>query len=647
MADRYHPTNDSGRVLPRSAGCHICRQRKVRCDGLRPACGRCAKTRIECTYGEEIKKSKITLLRDEISELRKRIQELEGGGDPSSASQQSPSLVSTPSSLVRPLSDSHSINHIDKQWFHVPGSQQLSSALESDGLQTPAFCNTEIRGRALSPDGAPAFNLLDQFLVQAIRSDASTTGLLASMRYNTSPFSRNRVGQTEHKSLDDDSPIHCPRVEAPAGLGEYVSGGLSEQIQSTIKDASSRIRQPSEPGLDSTSAKRPRTPSHIANTLIRQSSHKRARTDFGVGTLGECDPTPIAGEATPGEQQPSGNIGETSQNDHIQYPSASAVDTTEPRVQTSKAQAPDPPFRNVQCVRSNEMTSSEIFECLIEHGCLDLQASIDPNRFSSCRAAEGGFGDVWKGQLIDGTNIAVKVLRYALVRENGSKNIKRVMREIYNWSKLEHKNVHKLLGITMFQERLGMVSTWMEHGTLQRYLNQHSDINRHALCLQVAEGVAYLHGVNMIHGDLKASNILVAFDGTLKLTDFDHSIIMESSLQFSATSNVGGGTSRWMAPELVVHEVLQEKTKKTDIYALGMTFLEIMTGALPYSECLRDLQVINKLSCKKYPERSFEHFPENEEGDRIWALLTRCWGYNPADRPTADDTIISLLVLKK
>ncbi|CAE6432705.1 unnamed protein product [Rhizoctonia solani] len=597
-------------------------------------------TAVFCPEESEIKKSKITLLRDEISELRKRIQELEGGGDLSSASQQPPSLVSTPSSLIRPPSDSHSINHIDKQWFHVPGSQQLSSALELDGLQTPAFRNPEIRGRALFPDAAPAFNLLDQFMVQqAIRSDASTTGLLASMR--------NRVDQIEHKSLDDDSPIHRPRVEAPAGLGEYVSGGLNEQIQSTIKDASSGMRQPSEPGLDSTSAKRPRAPSHIANTLMQQSSHKRAKTDFGVGTLGERDPTPISGEAMSGEQQLSSNIGETGQNNHIQHPSTSAVDTTEPRVQTSKAQAPDPPFRNVQCVRSNEMTSSEIFECLIEHGCLDLQASIDPNRFSSCRAAEGGFGDVWKGQLIDGTNIAVKVLRYALVRENGSKNIKRVMREIYNWSKLEHKNVHKLLGITMFQERLGMVSTWMEDGTLQRYLNQHSDINRHALCLQVAEGVAYLHGVNMIHGDLKASNILVAFDGTLKLTDFDHSIIMESSLQFSATSNVGGGTSRWMAPELVVHEVPQEKTKKTDIYALGMTFLEIMTGALPYSECLRDLQVINKLSCKKYPERSFEHFPENEEGDRIWALLTRCWGYNPADRPTADDTIISLLDLKK
>ncbi|KAG8689001.1 hypothetical protein FRC11_004315, partial [Ceratobasidium sp. 423] len=119
--------------------------------------------------------------------------------------------------------------------------------------------------------------------------------------------------------------------------------------------------------------------------------------------------------------------------------------------------------RSVQSVRTNEMTSSEVFECLINHGCLDLQSHIHPRRFSTCRVAEGAFGDVWKGQLIDGTDVAIKVLRYALIREDGSKSMKRAMREIYNWSKLEHKNIHKLLGVTLFEGRLGMVSKWMEH----------------------------------------------------------------------------------------------------------------------------------------------------------------------------------------
>ncbi|GAB1524165.1 Transcriptional regulatory protein sin3 [Rhizoctonia solani] len=132
-------------------------------------------------------------------------------------------------------------------------------------------------------------------------------------------------------------------------------------------------------------------------------------------------------------------------------------------------------------MREARNTASGMFECLVKHGCSNLQTSINPNSFSSYRVAEGGFGDVWRGRLTDGTSVAIKVLRYSLVRSDESKDIKRAMREIYNWSKLEHKHVHKLLGVTMFQERLGMVSVWMEHGTLKQYLDQHTNIDRHKL----------------------------------------------------------------------------------------------------------------------------------------------------------------------
>ncbi|CAE6383470.1 unnamed protein product [Rhizoctonia solani] len=310
-------------------------------------------------------------------------------------------------------------------------------------------------------------------------------------------------------------------------------------------------------------------------------------------------------------------------------------------IQPTQAQLSSLSVRRVQRVKSNEMTPSTMFECLIGHGCLDLRTSIAPSRFSSCRVAEGGFGDVWKGQLTDGINVAIKVLRYGLVREDGPKSIKRAMREIYNWSKLEHKNIHKLLGVTIFQERLGMVSKWMERGTLQQYLCKSNDINRYALCYQIAEGVAYLHsaGVNMIHGDLKASNILVSSDGILELTDFDYSIISDCSLVFSATTRLGGGTLRWMAPELVIDEEPTERNTKTDIYALGM---ETITNALPYSECQRDAQIYGKLSRRQHPKRAEEHFPANEQGSRAWELLVQCWDYDPFSRPAANQVLDTL-----
>ncbi|EUC54428.1 tyrosine kinase domain protein, partial [Rhizoctonia solani AG-3 Rhs1AP] len=158
--------------------------------------------------------------------------------------------------------------------------------------------------------------------------------------------------------------------------------------------------------------------------------------------------------------------------------------------------------------------------------------------------ASGGFGDIWKGQLRDGTAVAIKVWRFRALNEDPGKDIKRAMREIYNWSQLNHDNIQKLLGVVVFDERLGMVSKWMEGGNLQSYLENNPRIYRYPLCIQVAQGVEYLHDSNMIHGDLKAINVLVSSDHKLKLTDFDYSIMAESTLQFSQTTRMGGGTLR-------------------------------------------------------------------------------------------------------
>ncbi|EUC57325.1 tyrosine kinase domain protein, partial [Rhizoctonia solani AG-3 Rhs1AP] len=240
----------------------------------------------------------------------------------------------------------------------------------------------------------------------------------------------------------------------------------------------------------------------------------------------------------------------------------------------------------------------DILQSQSPHGCLDLESSIDPSGFSSSAVAEGGFGDVWTGRTHNGgTKLAIKVLRFAsLTGDTAKKELKRVTREIYNWSKPDHENINKLIGVFMFRERLGMVSEWMEHGNLRQYLGRNDDADCHQLCVQIARGVAYLHSINMVHGDLKACNILVSSTGILKITDFDYSIFPECSLAFSATSRMGGGTLRWMAPELLLDEEPPQRNLKTDIYALGMTFLETITNAHPYSECRHDHQIYRKLS---------------------------------------------------
>lgn len=296
-------------------------------------------------------------------------------------------------------------------------------------------------------------------------------------------------------------------------------------------------------------------------------------------------------------------------------------------------------------VQPNEMTAPQMLQCLVDHGCVDLTPVINHHGTSSGMLYGGSFGDIWRGKLYNGTDVAIKVWRMASVTEDKTKSLKRAMREIYSWSKMNHTNIHKLLGVTLFQGRLGMVSRWMKHGNLREYIQKNQVVDRYQLCTQVASGLQYLHSRKTVHGDLKACNILVSQDGTAKLTDFDHSIMTESSLVFSDTTRVGGGTVRWMAPELVLETSVQ-RSKETDIYALGMTFLEIITGNVPYPQCQNDGQIVLKLLKKALPERT-DHFKGSDKADQTWALLVRCWDYTPAARPTAQEVFDSLQGLNR
>ncbi|KAF8593515.1 kinase-like protein [Ceratobasidium sp. AG-I] len=305
-----------------------------------------------------------------------------------------------------------------------------------------------------------------------------------------------------------------------------------------------------------------------------------------------------------------------------------------------------------------------MFQCLLEHGCADVSSRINPDRYSTTAVAGGSFGDIWASELDDGTKVAIKCLRFHAIAEDQPKGLKRATREIYMWSKAKHPNVHELMGVIMFQGRLGMVSMWMENGSLHEYIRKNPDVNRYQLasclfaninlphanleqCIQAATGVSYLHSIRMVHGDIKALNILVSHDGVAKLSDFDHSILSNGTLAFSATTNVGGGTLRWMAPELLAstedgNMQPATRTTQTDVYALGMTILEIVTGKVPYSEYLQDLGIIRALDKNKPPVRPAEFASANEQANAVWTLLLQCWDHDPAMRPGASFVLSSV-----
>ncbi|KAF8677594.1 dihydroxyacetone kinase [Rhizoctonia solani] len=248
----------------------------------------------------------------------------------------------------------------------------------------------------------------------------------------------------------------------------------------------------------------------------------------------------------------------------------------------------------------------------------------------------GGYGDVYKWSKKDGSIVSIKCLRIYENSESTPKSTKRISRELYHLFRASHPNVLELTGVALFNGQIAIVSPWMKNGNLRKYIRSQPEVDRWSLCIQIAEGLAHIHSIKMVHGDLKAENILVSDQGVVKISDFGNSILEECSLRYTATSRVGGGTSRWMAWELF-SDPPADISATTDVHSLGMANspgkYEVMTGEYPYAEYKGNISVLGPLSEKRLPKRPEAFASHRRWGDERWALLLDCWNVDPNLRP--------------
>ncbi|CUA74299.1 poly(A) polymerase [Rhizoctonia solani] len=284
---------------------------------------------------------------------------------------------------------------------------------------------------------------------------------------------------------------------------------------------------------------------------------------------------------------------------------------------------------------SRFMTAQEVVSHLVAHGCDDLSTTIKTSTFDEHPISHGGCSDIYRGQLQDGSRVAIKSLRISLESLNENpKHLKHAARELHTWSKCKHPNIIPLLGLALFRGRIGMVSPWMGQGILPHYLKRTPSANRHSLCIQICEGLAYLHHIGIVHGDLKGANVLVSDEGNAVLTDFGNSSLVDQTMKFTQTTSSTSMTVRWSPAEIIAGN---PPTETSDVYALGMTVLETLNGAIPY-HTKQDITIILLVTVKKEPPERPECIPEGDESaDKLWELLLGCWEYEPGERPSADE----------
>ncbi|KAG8718564.1 hypothetical protein FRC08_004980 [Ceratobasidium sp. 394] len=105
---------------------------------------------------------------------------------------------------------------------------------------------------------------------------------------------------------------------------------------------------------------------------------------------------------------------------------------------------------------------------------------------------------------------------------------------------------------------------------------------------------------------------------------------------FTETKHAPQFTPRWTAPELMEEDGISQ-SQEADVYALGMTILEIITGKVPYYYINNVLAMIRTIAFKKeLPRRPEDNIPSNSRhGDVLWSLLEGCWEFEPKKRPGA------------
>jgi len=157
---------------------------------------------------------------------------------------------------------------------------------------------------------------------------------------------------------------------------------------------------------------------------------------------------------------------------------------------------------------------------------------------------------------------------------------------------------------------------------------------------QAARGLSYLHECHLIHGDVKGANILVDVDGAIRICDFGLITLSETQIFASAGTSLNQkGTLRWMAPELFTPR--GKRRKSSDVYAFGMTIVEVYTRRAPFSaEGLSDMQVMRAACDGQRPERPVA--PNKEVTDRLWSLVCCCWDHAASARPSMSQVVDEL-----
>ncbi|WOL19516.1 hypothetical protein Cni_G28314 [Canna indica] len=267
----------------------------------------------------------------------------------------------------------------------------------------------------------------------------------------------------------------------------------------------------------------------------------------------------------------------------------------------------------------------------------------------------GGYGTVYKGTLSDEEVVAIKKSKFV-----DQSQIEQFINEVVIVSKINHRNVVKLLGCCLETQVPLLVYEFISNGTLFQHLHEKSNSPRMTwetrlrIAVETAGALAYLHckaSVPIIHRDVKSANILLDDNYTAKVSDFGASRLVP--LNQTHITTLVEGTIGYLDPQYFHTSQL---TQKSDVYSFGVVLLELLTSEKPISFCKteteRNLASHFLAYAEERPLIDFMDHKLVEEAGALQLLAVaevtrRCLNLKGEERPTMKEVVVELNALRR
>ena len=249
----------------------------------------------------------------------------------------------------------------------------------------------------------------------------------------------------------------------------------------------------------------------------------------------------------------------------------------------------------------------------------------------------GGMGAVFRARHVTLNKI---VAFKTLSRENTERPryVQRFLREARSAAKLEHENVTQVFNVGRDKGYYFMLMQYAPKGCLGDVLDEDGVVQMDRglrWFLQSARGLEAAHGKMIVHRDIKPDNILIAADGTAKVSDFGLAAPLDTDEHITAEGLVVG-TPDYMSPEQCSG---REVDFRSDVYSLGATFYHAFCGRKPfYGESPLVIMMKHRTEIPARPKALRPEMPEE-----LSKLLEKCLEKSPEDRPQTAGEIASAL----